>query len=569
MPGPPVFRGDKLVAAARSGEVPEGAIDEKVLRILRLARRTGALGGPPDRRRRRSTFEASTILCRAAVESFVLLKNDGGVLPLAADSNIAVLGRVAALPPLQGGGSANVGPIVAPSPLQSIRVLAATSGEIRYEPGYPASAIPRLDLDWVDARGFTVEILDASRPSDPPIEVQTQRTDRFIFREVIAGRRLADLTVRIRTTLTPPSDGEYVFGVNAAGACSLRIANAPVLELGAEHTLDWSYLFQPESRALARVELEGGKPIAFELEYTMTPGPRGDVGLVTLRAQPPEPDDLLQRAVDAARTADAAVVFVGLGEEYECEGYDRASFQLPTAQTDLVAAVAEANPKTVVVLSAGAPVAVDWAEDVPALLVVWYGGQELGPALADVLMGRAEPGGRLPVTFPARLEDSAVPDPAPQGGKWDYREGLFVGHRHFDRHDLEPAYCFGHGLGYTEFGYEDLRVEPTSHGEVDVVVRVRNRGARRGKDVVQIYVGSEDPTRPIRELKAFGRIELDAGADGELVFTLGRRAFSQWDSALGRFVLIPGRHEIAAGRSSRDLRLTETVTFAREPATAR
>jgi beta-glucosidase len=572
MPGPPIFRGDKLVDAIRSGEVAERAIDEKVLRILRLARRTGALGEAPDRRRRRPPFEAATILRRAAAESFVLLKNDGAVLPLSTGSKVAVLGRVAALPPLQGGGSANVGPIAAPSPLESIRVFAGSSAEIRYEPGFSSSALPRLDLAWVGTDAFTVEVRDASRPGDPPIDVHTQRTDRFIFREVVGGRRLAELVVRLRATLTPPLDGEYVFGINAAGACTLRIADKKVLELGAEHTLDWSSLYRPENRGIARVELEGGVPVGFELDYRMTPGPRGEIGLVTLRAQAPEPEDLLPRAVDAARAADVAVVVVGLGEEYECEGYDRASFELPPEQKELIEAVATANPSTVVVLSAGAPVSLDWAEHVPALLLVWYAGHELGPALADVLMGRTEPGGRLPMTFPRRLEDAAVPDPAPddsEAGIWHYSEGFFIGYRHFDRYEVEPEYCFGHGLGYTHFSYEDLRVERTGDAEVDVVVRIRNRGARRGKEVVQVYVGSEDPSRPVRELKAFGPIRLDAGAEGELVFALGERAFSRWDDALGRFAVIPGRHEIAVGSSSRDLRLTEGVTLAREPAATR
>lgn len=572
MPGPPIFRGDKLAAAVRSGEVPERAIDEKVLRILRLARRTGALGEGLDRRRRRPPFEAATILRRAAAESFVLLKNDGGVLPLSTGSKVAVLGRVAALPPLQGGGSANVGPIAALSPLESIRVLAGSSGEIRYEPGYSSSTLPRLDLAWVGTDGFTVEVRDASRPGDPPIDVHTQRTDRFIFREVVAGRRLAELVVRLRATLAPPLDGDYVFGISAAGACTLRIADEQVLELGAEHTLDWSYLYRPENRGIARVKLEGGVPVRFELDYRMTPGPRGEIGLVTLRAQAPEPEDLLPRAVDAARAADVAVVVVGLGEEYESEGYDRASFELPPEQKELIEAVATANPSTVVVLSAGAPVSLDWAEHVPAVMLAWYAGQELGPALAGVLMGRTEPGGRLPMTFPVRLEDAAVPDPAPddpQAGIWHYREGLLTGYRHFDRNDVEPAFCFGHGLGYTHVSYEDLRVERTGDAEVEVVVRIRNRGARRGKEVVQVYVGSEDPSRPVRELKAFAPIHLDAGAEGELVFALGGRAFSHWDSALGRFAVIPGRHEIAVGSSSRDLRLTKSVTFAREPAATR
>ena len=573
MPGPPAFRGEKLVAAVASGEVPERTIDDKVLRILALARLTGALGGPaPDPRRRRPASEVATLLRRAAAESFVLLKNDGGLLPLAADSKITVLGRLAALPPLQGGGSSNAGPIAAPSPLDSIRVLAAPSAEIRYAPGHGSSTIPRLDLSWVEAMdgtpGFTVEFHEAGDGAGPPIDVQNQCTDRFIFREVMAGRRLAELLVRVRATLTPPVDGEYVFAVNCAGSGTLRIDGEPVLELGPAHDLDWSYLFRPDSRGLGRVVLEGGRRVPFELDYRMAPGPVGEIGLITLRARPPEPAGALERAVEAARAADVAVIVVGLGDEYECEGYDRTSLELPREQTDLIAAVAAANPRTVVAVSAGAPVLLDWAARVPALLIVWYGGQELGPALAEVLLGQAEPGGRLPMSFPARVRDAAVLDPAPDdpAGAWHYREGLFIGYRHFDRHQLEPAYCFGQGLGYTRFSYEELHVERNGRGELEVAVRIRNLGGRRGKEVVQLYVGSEDPNRPRRELRAFARIDLDAGAEGELSFTLGERAFSRWDEEAGRFALIPGKHEIAVGSSSRDLRLTETVIVADEPA---
>ena len=573
MPGPPSFRGDKLVAAVRSGEVAESTVDEKVLRILGLARRTGALGGSrPDRQRGRAPSEAATLLRRTAAESFVLLKDDVDLLPLAPDSKIAVLGRLAALPPQQGGGSSNVGPIAAPTPLDGIRAAAGPAASIRYEAGHGPSTIPRLDLGWVEAidgtPGFSVELHDAADPAGAPIDVRTQRTDRFVFREVVAGRRLADLVVRLRATLTPPLDGDYVFAVNCAGIGSLRIDGEQVLALGAEHELDWSYLFRPESRGAATVALRGGAPVSLELDYRMTPGPEGAIGLVTVRARPPEPEDALQRAVEAASSADVAVVVVGLGEEHECEGYDRASLELPPDQQELIRAAAAANPRTVVVLTAGAPVLLDWAERVRALLLVWYGGQELGAALGDVLFGRAEPGGRLPMTFPARAQDVPVLDPAPDDAEsdaWHYREGLFVGYRHFDRHELEPAYCFGHGLGYTRFDYEDLRVESTERGEVEVVVRVRNRGERHGKEVVQLYVGSQDPDRPRRELKAFRRIDLDAGAAGEVTFTLGERAFSRWDVEAGRFAPIPGSHELAVGSSSRDLRLRESVTFAAEP----
>jgi beta-glucosidase len=563
MPGPGRYRRDELVAAVRRGDVPEDKIDEKALRVLRLARRTGALGeSRPDRTKRRSPFDVSTTLHRAATESFVLLKNDGDLLPLRDDASIAVIGRIAALPPLQGGGSSNVGPIPGPSPREGIRTLA---GDVRYEPGYVPSAMPRLDLAWLDD-GFTVEFHAADDLGGVPIETQTHLNPRLIFRELVAGRPLGELVARVHATLTPPVDGEYCLGINCSGTGTLRIGGAEVLELGPEHNLDWSYLYKPDNRGVASVTLEAGKPVQFELDFRSTPGPNGEIGLIAVRAQPPQPADLFERAVEAARDADVAVVLVGLGEEYECEGFDRETLELPREQQELVTAMAETNPRTVAVVSAGAPVLLDWAQRVPTVLLSWYGGQELASALADILLGRAEPGGRLPMTFPARAEDVAVFDPAPDDAAadaWHYREGLFIGYRHFDRYELEPAYCFGHGLGYTDFSYDDLNVE-RNEGDVKVTVRIRNCGERRGKEVVQLYVECDAADRPVRELKAFQCIELDAGAAGEVTFTLDERAFSQWDNDVAGFAVIPGRHEIATGRSSRDLRLRDSVTLSTE-----
>jgi len=259
-------------------------------------------------------------------------------------------------------------------------------------------------------------------------------------------------------------------------------------------------------------------------------------------------------------------VFAGLGEEFESEGFDRSSLELPSEQLELIAAVAAANPATAVVVSAGAQVLLDWAEQVPAVLLVWYPGQEFGDALASVLFGRAEPGGRLPMTFPARPEDVPVLDPGPDDpstNEWHYREGLFVGYRHYDREQLTPAYCFGHGLGYTSFDYEDLRVERKSRAdggfEVEAAVRVRNSGSRRGKAVVQLYVGAERADRPPWELRDFRAIVLDPGAEEDVRFTLRERAFSQWDSELGGWAILSGAQKVVVGTSSRDLRLKATL----------
>jgi beta-glucosidase len=217
MPGPPEFWGDKLVAAVRSGAVPEARIDEKVQRILRLARRTGALGGDPaGPARTRDRSEASSLVRRAAIESFVLLKNENELLPLASPARIAVLGPHAARPALQGGGSSNVGPSFGVSPLEGIRRLAGDTVEIVHEPGYVSALMPRLDLGWV-GEGFTVELFDAHDPSRAAIRSETQLTNLFIFDSTVGGRPLRDLSIRLSATVTPTVDGEYVFGVDCSG----------------------------------------------------------------------------------------------------------------------------------------------------------------------------------------------------------------------------------------------------------------------------------------------------------------------------------------------------------------
>jgi len=572
MPGPPKFWGDELIAAVRSGEVPEAHIDEKVLRILRLGRRTGALGGTraePDPRRDGS--DASSLVRKAAVESFVLLRNENELLPLSSPSRIAVLGHHAAHPALQGGGSSNVGPSFGTSPLEGIRRLVGEAVEVVHEPGYVPALMPRLDLSWVTApdgtEGFTVEFFDA-HDQFGAIRSETQRRNFFIWDKTVDGRPLHDLRVRLSATLIPPVDGEYVFGVDCSGAGTLRIDGDEVLALAPEHDLDWSALFRVNPRGVGRMTLEGGQPVDFEMEFRAQPGSKGgEIGLITLRAFPPAPDDLLERAVQVAADADVAVVIAGLGEEFESEGFDRSSLELPAEQVRLISAVAAANPATVVVVSAGAQVLMDWAARVPAVLLVWYPGQEYGDALAEVLLGGAEPGGRLPMTFPARAEEAPVFEPGPDdavANEWHYRDGLFVGYRHYDRNQLTPAYCFGHGLGYTTFDYEDLRVERKGRDdgglEVEVVVRVRNTGGRRGKAVAQLYVGSEHEERPLRELKDFRSVVLDAGAEENVHFTLRERAFSRWDVELGDWAIISGAHTVAVGSSSRDLHLTATVT---------
>ena len=276
----------------------------------------------------------------------------------------------------------------------------------------------------------------------------------------------------------------------------------------------------------------------------------GDLGVMfQLNVQPPRgsDDEEIERAVALARDSDVAVVVVGTTAEVESEGFDRADLALPGRQDELVRRVADANPNTVVVVNAGAPVLLPWADDVAAILLAWFPGQEFGNALADVLLGLAEPGGRLPVSWPS--SEDGLPSTQPVDGTLTYDEGLSIGYR--DAAGRAPRYPFGHGLGYTD--WELVSIDAPGEGVpatgVPVVVRVRNTGPRRGKAVVQLYASRADSgvERPARWLAGFATLTADAGAEAEATVTVARRAFEHWDNG---WVLEPGNFQLAAGLSS-------------------
>jgi beta-glucosidase len=271
---------------------------------------------------------------------------------------------------------------------------------------------------------------------------------------------------------------------------------------------------------------------------------------------------LLKEAADAAAHADVAVVVVGRYAKLESESFDVKTMDLPAGQDELIEAVERANPHTIVVLNTGDPVTMTkWIAQTPALVEMWYGGQEGGHALASVLFGDANPSGKLPVSFPKKWEDSPAYGHYPgENLKVDYAEGIYVGYRYFDTKNVEPLFPFGFGLSYTTFAYSDLKVtsERVSGKEPTVVsLKVRNAGTRAGAEVVQLYVhdGHSHIDRPLRELKGFQRVELKPGESKTVDFKLDRAAFSYWSPDKKDWMAEPGRFEIQAGASSRDIRL--------------
>jgi len=279
---------------------------------------------------------------------------------------------------------------------------------------------------------------------------------------------------------------------------------------------------------------------------------------------------LLEEAVDAAAHADVAVVVVGRYSKLESESFDVKTMDLPAGQNELIEAVEKANPHTVVVLNTGDPVTMtQWIGQTPALLDMWYGGQEGGHALASVLFGDADPSGKLPVSFPKKWEDSPAASNYPgENLKVKYAEGIYVGYRYFDTRNIEPQFPFGFGLSYTTFKYSGLAVTPANasgNQPVEVSLNVKNTGSRAGAEVVQLYVhdGHSKIDCPVHELKGFRRVELKAGESKTVKFTLDRSALSYWSPETKGWTADPGTFEIQVGASSRDIRLRAPLKLVR------
>ena len=277
-------------------------------------------------------------------------------------------------------------------------------------------------------------------------------------------------------------------------------------------------------------------------------------------------DAMIAEAVAAAKAAKVAVVFAGLPDAYESEGYDRSHMGMPACQNALIEAVAAANPNTVVVLHNGSPVEMPWIDSVKGVIEAYLGGQAVGLATVRVLYGDVNPSGKLPETFPKKLSDN--PSYLFYGGEGnvtEYREGVFVGYRYYDKKEAEVLFPFGHGLSYTSFAFSDIRLDKAEMDDTDtlnVSVKVKNTGERAGKTVVQLYVGDKQstPIRPIRELKGFEKIALEPGEEKEVRFALDKRAFAYWNEQIHDWHVETGEFFIEIGASSRDIVLAETVT---------
>jgi len=568
MPGPPRHRGEKLLDAVKAGAVAEECIDAAVRRLLEATLRSGILDHPEKAREESIDRPEHRRLAReAAGEAIVLLKNDSNVLPLDRRKirTLAVIGPSAGAAHVQGGGSAGVTPHYTVTPLEGIRAACGGGVAVRYERGCTNhKVLPAADASLFPS-GFEVAYFGSpDLAGDPVLVARSPRIDFTWFGRIEPKSDPEVHSVRFTGTFAPIENGAYTLGLTSAGRSRLFVDGIEVIDNWTERTRGDSYFGAGTIERKAQLEARAGEEREIRIEYC-----RENPAIAGLRlgALLPVPDDLIDRAAAAAAEADAAVVVVGLDEEWEGEGRDREDMELPGRQAELVERVAAANPRTVVVVNAGSPVAMDWADRVPAVLDVWYPGQEAGSALADVLFGDVNPSGKLPTTFPKRIEDNPAYLNYPgENGEVLYGEGIFVGYRYYDRKRIEPRFAFGHGLSYTRFRYGELRLDRermAMDGELGVSVEITNSGERGGSEVVQLYLRDLECSlsRPDQELEAFAKVALEPGETKTVRFTLTRSALSFYDPARGGWVAEPGEFEIRVGSSSRDIRARARVVL--------
>jgi beta-glucosidase len=570
MPGPARVRGAALVAAVQEGRLPAAAVRACARHLLLLIERVGGFSNPLNvdvAAERADDLPAHRALIRQlGVEGAVLLKND--VSPLSASSppapllplalqpgkTVALIGRAAVTPQIMGGGSATVNAHYRSAPRDA---LAARLPGVTFT-HHAGASIHR----WVPVLQQPMELAfyNSVDFSGPVVYRQTApNTEQLWIDSLDAAVNREAFSVRATLRFVADAAGPYQFSLVSAGRSRATIDGEPLVDAWAGWQRGGTYFTYGCDEVVAQRELHAGQVCHISIEFTSATDEPISIRALRFGAGRVLGEADIAAAVEAAKQADVAVVFAGLNAEWDNEGLDRTGMALPHRQDELIARVAAANPRTVVVLQTGSPVLLPWLAAVPAVLQAWYPGQECGNAIADVLLGHAEPGGRLAQTWPLRVADTvafadALAYPGVQGHV-RYGEGVFIGYRHHERQGGPVQFAFGHGLSYTRFAHSGLKLDRETLSPGDTLAletTVRNTGARSGQEVVQVYVHSVAASveRPPQELKAFAKLTLAPGEVQTVRLHLPMRAFAFYDEARAAWVAEAGRYEIRVGDSS-------------------
>ncbi|MDE3181450.1 MAG: glycoside hydrolase family 3 C-terminal domain-containing protein [Acidobacteriota bacterium] len=570
MPSPRFMNERTLLPAIQSGQVTEATIDDKVRRILRVALEFGFINhNQQDLNIPLYNEQSREAALKSAEEGMVLLKNKGGILPLDLSKihSVAIIGPDAYPAEASAGGSAHVTPFAAISFLQGVSDALGAHVHV-----YWSSGVKDLPSIFMGPGGF----------SGSSFSTDEQGTHPGLKQEEFEGSSFTGQPTSVRTVMrinsysgnefAPPSRTRRA--IRWSGYYTPKVAG-PQTFIAASVGGDAYKLYVNDKLALERkagegqapqavdIDLPTGKPASVRFDYLPVTGRiRAGLGVI------PESEMLEPDVKKIASMADVVILSVGFNPRAESEGHDR-TYSLPLGQNQLIKTVLAANPHTIVVITSGGSVETSpWISETPAVLEGWYGGSEGGRALAQILLGRVDPSGKLPISWERRIED----DPAyknyyeePGTHNIKYREGIFLGYRYFDRSDVKPLFPFGFGLSYTTFAFSRLRVTPSAaseNGPIHVSFDVRNAGHVAGAEVAQVYVGDPSATveRPVKELKGFERVMLSPGETKRVDFVLDRRSLAYWDVSSKGWKVDPGKFVIYAGDSSENVPLKADFT---------
>ncbi|MDA3893398.1 MAG: glycoside hydrolase family 3 C-terminal domain-containing protein [Salinivirgaceae bacterium] len=564
-----------LIPAIESGELDESIIDEKIRRILKVYERFDFFDNPDLSKGfvHDSAFVRQTAL-DAARGGMVLLKNANSTLPLKKGEikTIAVIGPNGHPAIIGGGGSSGTTPLYPLSLLEAVKKVAGNDIEVIYEKGiFTGTAYPNDMFDdfefYVKKDGKKVIGANADFYKDKKLE------GAVIYSKFYENMNLADgdlwesaevpetnFSARFTCFFTPKESGFYAIGGLGDDGYRIKLDGVEVITMWRD---------QGPTRSKHDLFMNGGQEYKVEFEYYQSGGCANVQLGVTKISMDKQPEAYTGDAIAAAKKADLVIMAVGFNGSNESESFDR-TFEMPYHQSEFINTIAKANSNVVVVLNSGGNVEMNsWIDNVKALLMAWYPGQEGNLAAAEILFGETNPSGKLPVSFEYMLEDNPCYNSYFDDDddlKVEYTEGIFMGYRYWDRAEAKPRFPFGFGLSYTTFAYADAVADKAEYatGEtVKVSVKVKNTGTVEGAEIIQLYVADKECSlpRPVKELKDFAKIKLTTGEEKTVEFELIKDAFAFYNPATHAWEVEPGQFDILIGGSSVDIQQTVSITI--------
>ncbi|BGP32617.1 hypothetical protein JCM10296v2_004398 [Rhodotorula toruloides] len=602
MPGPPVMRNVSNVARVLgAGKLTMDDIDARVRTVLEMVDYAIDSGIPfYGGETKADTPELRALLREAAANATDVLKNDANLLPLGPASlvgkKVAVIGSNAKLAFPSGGGSASLNASWAVSPFEAVASAATRAGAASVDHAIGVASFryvplcdPYLSQARIDFYSTTLPPHWFTRadtaPKQASYSIETATSNAFLIGTIPWEKLGMHVSTRDTATFTPDVSGPWTFGLGSMGGAVLFLDGQRIVD-NTNPSPGELFFTMGSTEVYGDIELEAGRAYQLDLHgyadpEAFGPSPFSFKASFRLGALPKTtPEAMREEAVDLASNSDVAIIVVSTNPDWESEGFDRKTMRNPGETDELVRAVLRAQPKTIVVNQSGTPVEFPWVNEASTLVHTFFGGNELGNGLADVLFGKVAAAGRLPLTFPCVSDYSRPPRGQPFNsfgitsdtpGKVFYGEGIYVGYRHYDRLKLAPAFPFGFGLSYTTFDFDSLELSsPSSSGNFAVSFRVANTGARDGAEVAQVYISAPSDgsriTSPVKELKAFRKVSLAAGESKEVIVDLSREAFSYWDESVSSWVAPAAAYRVLVATSSAegDVKLEGTVRLEQE-----